>query len=233
MRWLAIGLALVAAVLSMLSVAAGLVGILPAPGSSEAFFRLGSVCLTLAVGAALAATALGATAFLRDPGPKREVSSVIALATSTVSLVASLGLVAFVIALTEAGKDDQRKIEEGRTHHQAALTAAEIAGARPTTAEVIVSEWTRDRDASDRVHRGEVLRLTFRAGGGDWVDGADCVSLLGRRNVVCCLAGGQAIPTGDVELVGRYAGTDRRYSTPGKDQGKLVFDSCQTQSIAP
>lgn len=220
------GLAVVSGFLSMLSVGAAFVGILPARGG-ESMLHFAGICLMLAVVTGLVATIVGGTTVLRHRGPTRQVSSIVALVLGAVSLLASLCLAAFVFLIDAKGKSDERAIQEGKVRHQAALTETETASAKSITAPALVAEWTRDHDASDRAHRREVLRMTFDAGGTAWVDGADCVFLLGHGDIVCCLAAGQAVPTGSVEMVFRYAGTDRRYSTPGRDQGKLVFDSCR------
>ena len=221
------GLAVLSGFLSMLSVGAAFVGILPARGG-ESIFHFAGVCLMLAVVTGLVATILGSVSVLRHRGPTRQTSSIVGLVLGAVSLLGSLALAASVFALDAKGKSDARAIEDGKARHQSPLTEAETASAKSITSAALVAEWTRDHDASDKAHRREVLRMTFDAAGRDWVDGADCVFLRNHGDIVCCLAAGQALPNGSVEMVFRYAGTDRRYSTPGRDQGKLVFDSCRS-----
>ena len=226
MRWIAMGLAVLSGFLSMLSVGAAFIGILPARGG-EPIFHFAGVCLMLAVVVGLAATSLGGVSVFRHPGPARPVSSIVGLVLGAAALLGSLGLAAFVFLLDAKGKSDQHAIEDGKTRHQKPLTDAELASARPIDATALVAEWKRDHDASDRAHRGQILRTSFDAGGADWVDGADCVFLQGHGDVVCCMASGQPVPGGRVEMIFRYAETDRRYATPGRDQGKLVLDSCR------
>ncbi len=229
MRWIAVGLASVSLLGTMLAIGAGFLGILPARGS-EPIFTFAGICLDVALATALVATILAVLDYrrLRARHPNRPGGgSAVAFILSGSALLASGGIFAVMGMLAFSNQQTQAKSAAAKVRHAKPLTPAERASAKPITAEALVKEWTHDHDACDRLHRDEVFELTWTVGGLSYVDESNCAFLLSHGDVICCLASGEPNPAPTTHtLFARYGGTDRRYSTPGQDQGTLVFDGC-------
>jgi hypothetical protein len=229
MRWLAIGLASVSGLLTMVAVMAGLLGIMPARGG-ESLFGFAGVTLTLALASAVLATALAGLDLRRS---RHKTSAAIALVLGIAALLASGTIVLFVATLEGAQKLDDAKTVASKARHERALSPAERRAAHKTTSDALVAEWAADHDAADARHKDEAIELTWFVGGTDWLDGVQCMFLYGHGDVLCCLAAGTAAPSqGATTFVGRYGGTDRRFSGRGRNEGKLVFDGCEPKSAA-
>jgi len=228
MRWsvLAIVLAVVSLLLTALTLGSAFLAVLPARGGED-LLRFAGESLIGAMVTALAATALSVLAWRRRLSSGRNVVAIIGLVTGLLAMLASGTVVGLWGLLTEKGKQDEAKIAEAKTRHELPLSTAELARAHPMSADALAKEWMADHDACDAKHRDEIVELTWSVAGNEWVDGTTCPFLLDHGDVVCCLAAGKPAPaSGVVTFVARYAGTDRRYSPPGRDQGKLVFDGC-------
>ena len=228
MRWsvVAIVLAGVSLLLTALTLGAAFVAVLPARGGED-LLRFAGESLIGAMVTALAATAFSVLAWRRRLSTGRNVVAIIGLVAGLLAMLSSGGVVGFWGLLTGMGKQEEAKVAEAKTRHERPLSTAELARAHPMTADALAKEWMADHNACDASHRDEIVELTWDVAGNEWVDGPTCPFLLGHGDVVCCLAAGKAAPApGVVTFVGRYAGTDRRGSPPGRDQGKLVFEGC-------
>lgn len=226
MRWVSLALALLSGFLTMLAVGAGIFGVMPARGG-EGILHFAGLCLDVAVLVAAASTAIAVVDVTRAR-PSRPTASIVACVLGGFALVVSSGILAAVWLIGKGSARAEEKSAALKVVHEKALTEGEVARARDVDG--LIGEWSRDHDASDAAHRGQVVRLSFPAAGSDWVDGAYCVYALSHGDVVCCLASGNTLQPGSTSrVVARYAGTDRRYATPGRDQGKLVLDSCEAR----
>ncbi len=227
MRWFAIALALLSFVLTAVCVGAAFVAIMPARGG-ESILSFAGVCLWLALGSGVLATALGGLAVQRSSRPGTRTGALVGLVLGAMSLAASGGIGALKLLVQASGDSMKQAAAEAKTRHEGALGASEVAAARPMSAEALVTEWAADHDACDARHKNQVVEIGWAVGGTEWVDGASCSFLQNHGDIVCCLAQGARTPDpGVVTFVGRYLGTDRRHSPPGKQYGKLVFEGCE------
>jgi hypothetical protein len=227
MRWFAIALALVSFVLTAVCVGAAFVAIMPARGG-ESILSFAGLCLWLALGSGVLATALGGLALQRSTRGSTRTGALVGLVLGGMSLAASGGIGAIRLLLQASGDSMKQEAVEARTRHERALGASEAAAAHEMTSEALVAEWAADHDACDARHKNQVVEIAWAVGGTEWVDGATCSFLQNHGDIVCCLARGARAPEpGVVTFVGRYLGTDRRFSPPGKQYGKLVFEGCE------
>lgn len=223
MRWVAIVLSVISAVLLVLAFGSGGLAVMSRGG--EDLIHFAGVCLWSALGLGLVSAVLAGLDVqnLKDQ-PGRGVA-VFALFSAVGVVALGGGLKLFVFSINALGESEKKAEEKATLELQRPVDPEQAAHAIELTTTDLVDAWKREPAKVDARYQGQTLALTGEVMT-SFLSGHRCAFPPGQGDIELCLTAAQADVNGPTTLVCRFGGIRNSYydKRPGGD--RLVLEGC-------
>ena len=224
MRWVAIVLSVISALLLLLAFGSGVLAVMPARGGED-LIHFAGVCLWTALGLGLVGTVLAALDVHDLKGQPGRGVAVFALVSAVGVVALGGGLKLFVFSINALGESEQKAEEKAKLELERPVEPEQAAHAIELTTAALVEAWKHEPAAVDARYRGQTLAITGELIT-SFLSGHRCAFPPGQGDIELCLTAAQGDVNGPATVICRFGGIRNSYydKRPGAD--RLVLEGC-------